>query len=617
MWGKIRSQLRATMHQADFILAAAVMGLVLLLVLPLPPFLLDLLLCLNLVFSVMVLLLTLYVKQALEFSSFPAALLFLTLYRLGLNIASTRMILTRGEAGDIIWTFGEFVTEGHVGVGLILFALLTIINFVVVTKGAGRVAEVAARFTLEALPGKQMSIDSEMNAGLIDQEEAKKQHVKVQQEAEFYGAMDGASKFVRGDAIAGMIMICVNIVGGLAVGLFASEMSLQESWNLFTKLTVGDGLVTQIPALLVSVGAGIMVTRCSAQSLGEALSQQLFHHPKVLGGTGATLLVLGLVPGMPFLVMGPIAAILLIYARVLAKQKHETVISTQRRHLSIEVEVGARLASRVAHVKEQIQRKLEVLELELGIHLPPLAIRDNLELSPSVCEIKIGGALAGRDRVGVEELAHRITEVVAKNSHEFLCRQDVSRMLEQARKVDAAVVNELVPKKMSVGELLAILQNLLKENVPIRNFTTILESLADALTQGVTGRDSDLLTQRVRERLARGISDRFFGPDRKAYVITLDPKVEKMIDVSATDPMSQQQRLRPHVIENMAQQVIALREKYQGTQVVVITEAALRSRLKRLLERSLPDLPVLAYSELAQDVTVESLGTVTKEVLLP
>lgn len=618
MWGKIRDQLRVTIHQADIILAVAVIGIILLLILPLPPFLLDLFLCLNLVFSVMVLLLTLYVKQALEFSAFPAALLFLTLYRLGLNIASTRMILSRGEGGDIIRTFGEFVTEGHVTVGLILFALLTTINFIVVTKGAGRVAEVAARFNLEALPGKQMSIDGELSAGLIGQDEAKLQHQKVQQEAEFYGAMDGASKFVRGDAIAGILMICVNIIGGLAVGVFIKGFSFSQSWNLFTKLTVGDGLVSQIPALLVSVGAGIMVTRCSAQSLGEALNQQLFHHPKVLAMTGMTLLFLGFIPGMPLLVMWPIAACLLVYAWVLGKETIEKGEQASTSMGGIEVEVGANLAKRVVQVKEQIQHQLKELERDLGIRLPPLAIRDNLKLAPSICEITIAGALAERERVSLEDLAHKITQVVSSHCHEFLCRQDVSRMIEQARKVDAAVVNELIPKKISLGEVLAILQNLLKEGISINNFTAILESLADTLSQG-GDKDCDALTQKVRERLSRGISDHFFGIPRTAYVITLDPKIEKMIEVAISDQFSTQQRLRPHVIENIANQlrVLQFKGKECGGRAVVVTESNLRARLKRLIERNLPDLPVLAYSELAHDVKLQPIGMVTKEALLP
>lgn len=614
MWGKQDPGFQ----QTDVILAVAVIGIVLLLVIPLPPFFLDLLLCINIVFSVMVLLLTLYVEQALEFNAFPSALLFLTLYRLGLNIASTRMILTRGEGGHIIQTFGEFVTQGHVGVGLILFALLTTINFVVVTKGAGRVAEVAARFTLEALPGKQMAIEGELSSGVIGQEEAKRQQEKIQQEAEFYGAMDGASKFVRGDAIASVLITCVNILGGLVLGCCIHHYSLSESLSLFVKLTVGDGLVSQIPALLVSVGAGIMVTRCGGQSLGKALGQQLFHHPKVLAITGVALLVLGCVPGMPLLVMGPMAAILLLYARVLTKQqRHEQKGVVIRRMHVIEIGLGVNLSRRVHQVKERIHRELQALEIGMGFTLPPFSLQDNIALAPSAFEMKISGILTAHERTDLTDLAGKISATVARYCHELLCRQDVVHMVEQARKVDAAVVNELIPKKISIGDVLAVLQNLLKEQVSIRNFTLILEGLADALNRHPQG-DCDFLTQAVRERLGRGISETLFGMHRIAYIITLDPKVEQMLEVTmAPSSMQTHERMRPQLIENIARQLLELQQaaRLVGGKPVVITQAPLRLRFKRLIEGQMPDLPVMAYSELARDIQLHTIGMVTKESL--
>lgn len=312
MKGEWGNRLRLMSRHTDAILGAGVVGLVLLLIIPLPPLVLDALLCMSIVFSVMTLLLTVYVENALEFSVFPSVLLFLTLFRLGLNVASTRMILLRSEAGDIIHTFGNFVIQGNGVVGLILFVLLTIINFIVVTKGAGRIAEVAARFTLEALPGKQLAIDSELNGGLINQNQAKEERKKIGAEADFFGAMDGASKFVKGDAIAGVIIILVNLMGGLVIGIGVKGMPWQGCWTTISRLTIGDGLVSQIPALLVSVGAAMMVTRAGGGSLGKTMPRQIFHQPKVLMTTGIFLVFMSLIPGMPVWVILPMSLALFL-----------------------------------------------------------------------------------------------------------------------------------------------------------------------------------------------------------------------------------------------------------------------------------------------------------------
>lgn len=598
---------KANLQHSDAILAIGVIGLVLLLVIPLPPLILDALLCLNIAFSVMALLLTLYVENALEFSAFPTMLLFLTLYRLGLNIASTRMILTRAEGGDIIHTFGNFVTQGHVTVGLVLFALLTIINFVVVTKGAGRVAEVAARFTLEALSGKQMSIDGEMSAGMLTGEEAKERRKKVTEEAEFYGAMDGASKFVRGDAVAGLIITCVNILGGFFVGLLVKKYSLVECWNLYARLTVGDGLVSQIPALLVSIGAGVMVTRASSGSVGKMLFRQIFNYPKVFLITAITLLCLSVVPGMPLFIIVPIAVTLLGYSLYLFKEEKRPELPQKSKPL--ELRLGVKVVSHAENLKGELTRIRKSVESSLGITLPPIQITDSAALLPNHFAVVVGGDIASEERAGeFEQIVVRVEKLIAKRAFELLTRHDVAQMLEKVKRFDRSLSLDL---KLSLGQMLKILQNLLKEEISIRDFTSIVEILAESEEE-----DLDLLTQKVREGMARKITRQYFGETKTAYVITLDPKVEQMIQAAMT--FSSQERLRPKTVENIAKQLHELSAQVlkNGHQPVVLTESKARYRLKQLIEKELPDLPVLSYGEVTSDVKVHSVGMIKTDVLI-
>lgn len=614
--GGFLARLRHAFGHADAVLACGVIGLVLLLVIPLPPFLLDALLCLSIVFSVMALLLTIYVENALEFSSFPSLLLFLTLYRLGLNIASTRMILTHGEGGDIIRTFGSFVTHGNLTVGIILFALLTIINFIVVTKGSGRIAEVAARFTLEALPGKQLAIDGELSSGLISQEAAKKEREKVSQEADFYGAMDGASKFVRGDAIAGLVITFVNIVGGLIVGLTLQGLSWETCLTTFTRLTVGDGLVSQIPALLISVAAGIMVTRASSGSLGKALTTQVFHHPKVLFIVGVTVLVLGFVPGMPFLVMLPISAVFLFSGYVQLKDKGKKEESVERPSTlslfvhPIEVELGYQAVLLADPLLQRLTGIRKCVASHLGVRVPQVHITDNAELSGTAWRIRIKGITTASGR-GAElpQLVAKLTEVIEMHAHELLTRQDVAQMIQDVKRVDSAVVEELIGKKMSVGQVLKVLQALLVEGVPVRDFVTILEILADH----AKGDESDLeaLTEAVRRGLSRGISEEFFGKTGIAHVIMIDPKVEQILDVSKG-------KIRPAMVDKLARSLLQMTQEAnkRGVKPVVVTHAEARAKLKRLIEKQFPELPVLSYKEVTHDVEFREIGTVSNEVLI-
>lgn len=611
-WG---SRFRTLGRHTDAVLAIGVIGLILLLIIPLPPLLLDTLLCISIVFSVMALLLTIYVENALEFSAFPSVLLFLTLFRLGLNISSTRMILTQAQAGDIIHTFGVYVTKGSILVGFILFLLLTVINFIVVTKGAGRIAEVAARFTLEALPGKQMAIDSELTSGLISHEDAKRERKKMANETDFYGAMDGASKFVKGDAIASLIITCVNILGGFVVGMAVKKLSWQECWKTMTCLTIGDGLVSQIPALLISIGAAIMVTRASSGSLGKTLPKQFFHHPKVMLISGGALLFLSFVPGMPMVVMVPTSMVLLLIGylqtRHLQPREKEFPLYKEGRLFvhPLEVQLGYQIVLFAEPLQEQVSEIRHQIMAHLGVRLPSVAISDHAELSPTGWRILVRGVrvASGRDPE-FAFLVRKLKELFETYVHELLNRQDVAQMVQEIKNYDSAVVDELIPKKLSIGQILKVLQNLLKEKIPIRDFVTILEVLAD---HG-RGENSDLdqLTEEVRRGLSRGISEEFFGKTHTAHVITLDPKVEQMLDASKGS-------LRPKAIDKLSRSLTQLNEKAkkQGLKPVVVTKGCARASLRRVIENQLPELHVLSYQEVASDVELQTVGVVSNEVL--
>lgn len=588
----------AILGHSDALLAIGVLSIILLLIVPLPPLLLDLLLCLNIVFSVMVLLLTLYVENALEFSSFPSLLLFLTLYRLGLNISSTRMILTKGEGGDIIQTFGSFVTENNTLVGLILFALLIVINFIVITKGAGRVAEVAARFTLEALPGKQVAIDSEQQMGLLEPEEAQKKREKISKEAQFYGAMDGASKFVRGDAIAAIVITLVNIVGGFIVGFFVKHYSWQECWRTFTCLTVGDGLVSQIPALLVSIGSGVIVTRASSECLGQSLTKQMFNHPKVLLFSGILVLLLSLVPGMPLLVMIPIGGTLLLYAIFLLRNHN---VLEQKVSSLIEIKLGVNLLSLANELHAALPSIRKNIQKKVGIHIGKITIIDSVEISPNSYSLYLRGTKIHQGRKGkLEEILSQLEQAFEIHAFELITRQDVATLIEEVRRRDAAVVQDL---KITHGQVFTVVQKLLRERIPITDFVSILELVASHATSPF---DVEITVEKVRSGLVHAITEKFFGEKRLAHVVTIDPKVEKMLDVSTT--------LRPRTMDQIAQTIEKLIQEHQDA--VVLTASYSRRSLRQIMEKRLPHLPILSYSEVDTDVELRSIGSVAKEVLL-
>jgi len=696
MFESFAKQLGFINRHSDAILAIAVMSILFLLMLPLNPSLLDLLISFSIFFSIVTLLVTLYSPEPLAFNAFPSFLLFLTLYRLGLNIASTRMILTEGHAGEIIKTFGEVVTGGNAFVGFLIFLLITGINFVVITKGSGRVAEVAARFTLDSLPGKQLAIDADVNAGLINEQEAKKRRDRVMAEADFYGAMDGASKFVRGDAIAGMVIILVNTVGGFIVGMVMKGMNWSEVVKVYITLTVGDGLVTQIPALLVSVGAGIIVTKtANKENLAESFRKQVFSNPKVLTITSCMLFVMGLIPGMPFLVMGPLAAVIMLYSYVVSKAQEEAISEEEvgsgitkgsragglRRGEEVEkilfidpmeVELGNGLDALVDNnpadnLVKRVSRIRREIASELGVVVPAIRIHDNPMLNYEMYSIKIKGdevangslrlnsflamdtgavtnKLSGIETVEpafglpalwipasekefasesgylvtdpLTVLSTHLIEIIRANAHDLLNRQEVAKLVENAREHAPAVIDELIPMKISLGQLLRVLQNLLRERISIRDIVSILEILAD--TAGTT-KDVDVLSEYVRQGLSRSISKQYMTSDQSLYSITLDPKLEQvLIDSIQKTEMGKNIIVHPLTMDKILGETWSLMQIafQQGIQPVFVTTATLRPYFRRLIERSLPGLPVLSMNEIVPEIRVFNLGVVTPEVLV-
>ncbi len=670
---------------SDVAVAVAVVMTVIMMIVPVPPEILSFLLILNLTLSLLILLVSLFTQDPLDFSVFPTLLLIMTLFRLCLNVSSTRLILLNAYAGEVIQKFGSFVIGGNPVVGFIIFLILIIIQFIVITRGAERVSEVAARFVLDAMPGKQMSIDADLNAGLITESEARARRQKIQQEADFYGAMDGASKFVRGDAIAGLVIVVINILGGFLIGLVQKGMSFQQALQTYTVLTVGDGLVTQIPALLISTSAGIIVTRAAAEaSFGIDVSKQLFGYPKALGIAGGILVVLALL-GLPPLPLLFVAGILGSLAYTLdrsfkeAKRREEEKTRAERAEEAkkpehvfslvqvdpLEVELGYNLIPLVdskqgGDLLDRIVMIRRQCALELGFVLPPVRVRDNIQLPPSSYVIKVKGAEVGRGELVLDHylvlgpdvqekvegikardpafglpavwvpaarkeeaelagytvvepsavLATHLTEVVKNHAHELLSRQDVQNLLDHVKKDYAAVVNELYPELLSLGEIQKVLSNLLREKVSIRDLVTILETLADYAR--VT-RDPDILTEHVRQALGRQIIEQYLEGN-KLYVLTLDPHVEKAIregiqktehgSYLALDPGKTQLLL--NALRGQVQRMIEA-----GHQPVVLCPPVVRLHFRRLVERFLPNVAVISFNELQPNIQVEAVGMVS------
>ncbi len=676
--------MRRINQYSDVYVIFGVVMIIVIMILPLPPFMLDILLAVNISLALLILLLTMNVSEALEISIFPSLLLITTLFRLALNISSTRLILLRGVAGQIIVAFGNFVVGGNYVVGFVIFLILVIIQFIVITKGSERVAEVAARFTLDAMPGKQMSIDADLNSGLITEDEARNKRRTIEREADFYGSMDGASKFVKGDAIAGIIITLINIVGGLAVGMGQRGLAFDQAVSRYTLLTVGDGLVSQIPALLISTATGIIITRAASEgNLGQDFNRQLFSNSKVLGIAAVVLFAFGFVPGLPFFpffLLGTFAALTVFFNRQAQRdiseqaeiqheqeemeesKKPENVLSLLQVD-QVELEIGYSLIPLVdtdqgGDMLERITMIRRQCALELGMVVPIIRIRDNLQLSPNGYAIKLKGIEVGEgelmvshylamdsggvskqvtgiatkepafglDALWVDEetrekaemagytvvdppsvLATHLTEIIRAHAHELLGRQEVKTLLDGLKEEYSAVVTELVPDLLSIGEVQKVLQNLLREGLPIRNLLTILETLADSAT---VAKDIDYLTEYVREALARQIS-RLYIENKVLSIITLDQGWEESI-ASGIDHSDRgiTISLDPRLLQKLFYEINQCLEENALPYPIILVSPTIRMALKRLTERSIPKLIVLSYNEIVPDIQVQAMGTV-------
>jgi flagellar biosynthesis protein FlhA len=672
---------------SDVFMAMAVVGIVVFMVMPLPTLMLDLLLSFSIMFSLIILLASMYVQHPLELSSFPSILLLVTLFRLALNVASTRIILLHGNegtlaAGKVIKAFGGFVVGGNYLVGIIVFLILVAINFLVITKGAGRIAEVAARFTLDAMPGKQMSIDADLNAGLITEKEARARREIIAQEAEYYGAMDGANKFVRGDAVAGIVITLINIIGGLAIGVFQKDMSFANAAQNYTLLTIGDGLVSQVPALIVSTAAGVIVTRAGADSsLGSEIASQILIQPKAIAVAAGVLFGFALVPGLPtvpFLILSVLSGGLAYsisrsvkeatrMEEELAAQKQKAVPAGQFDALppldTLAIEVGygliplvdieqdGQLLDRIKSLRRQIAR-------ELGIIVAPVHIQDNMQLKPGEYSIMLKGNEIARGELmtnyylamnpnatdekieGIETreptyglpalwikeeakenalakgftvvdlatvLTTHLSEIIKRNCHELLGRQDVQQLLDTLKETHPKVVEELVPNLLPLGGVVQVLQNLLREQIPIRDLLTILETLAD---WSPATKDLDILTEHVRHALARTITKMHLTPAGNIAAITLGHSLEVKISeaLQQTDHGSFLS-LDPSVVQNIVNHLAASLEKMASLnyQPVVMCSAQIRYHVSRLVNRFLPHVVVLSYDEILSNVEIQSI----------
>ncbi len=683
---------KAKFYQSpDMLMAVGIISILAIMIVPMAPFLMDLLLSFSIAISVIMLVTSVYVKKALEFSSFPTMLLLITLFRLSLNVATTRIILLHGAetgtaaAGEVIHSFGDFVVGGNYAVGIIVFAILVVINFMVITKGAGRVAEVSARFTLDALPGKQMAIDADLNAGIINEEEARRRRSEIAREADFYGAMDGASKFVRGDAIAGIIIVFINIIGGIIIGTLQRGMSIGDAAQTFTLLTIGDGLVSQIPALIVSTAAGIIVTRAGGQSdLGSELGKQVFSQPKALYAGAGVMATLAVLPGLPFIPFIILASGFTLMGnkfskanRVLAEEEHKAKEKEKNKKEPekienllgidpLELEVGYGLVNLVDGEKngdllERITGIRKQFAMEMGLVVPPLRIRDNLELKPGDYQVLLKGVAVatgslmvghmlamdpgnvtevikgiptkepafGLDAMWISShdkdkanyagytvvdlstvIATHLTEIIRQNCSELLGRQELQTLLDGLKQTAPKVIEDLIPGLLSTGVVLKVLKNLLKENVSIRDLRSILEAMAEMAPHQ---KDPNLLTEHVRTALARSITKKLVGFDGNLTLLTLDKGVEESIasGIIQTD-QGPQLSLDPEFVRQFVSQLNeqASQMLSETNQAVVLCSPLIRMHVKQLIDRFIPNVIVLSHNELTPSVNIRSFGTV-------
>lgn len=680
-------------RNSDVMMGLAVMSVLVVMVIPIPAMMLDLFLTFNITFAIVILLVGMYVLRPLDFSAFPSILLLATLFRLALNIASTRLILLHGNegisaAGNVIKAFGSFVVGGNYVVGLIVFIILVVVNFVVITKGAGRIAEVAARFTLDAMPGKQMSIDADLNAGLIDEDEARQRRKEISRESEYYGSMDGANKFVRGDAIAGIIITFINIIAGFAIGVFQNGMSFADAAQNYTLLTIGDGLVSQVPALIISTAAGIVVSRAGADSdLGSEISNQLFMRPRVMAVAATVLFIFGIIPGLPtvpFMMLAVVTGLIsfLVYQtgikRAEKEKEEEQALESEEEPQEpdsfkplppldilgleigyslislVDVQQDGELLNRIKSIRRQIAQ-------EIGIVVPSVHIQDNMQLKPGEYRILLKGNEVGRGDLmtnhllamnpgvaddsirgiptteptyGIDALwikeQHReeaiakgytvvdlatvmtthISDVIRNHAYELLGRQETQNLLDSLKESHPKAIEELVPNLISLGGVVKVLQNLLKEQVPIRDLLTIVEAMAD---WAPVVKQLDILTEHVRQALYRTITQQYLTPENELMVVTLGHPLERRVAeaIEHTDHgefLSIDPQLAQLAMKNLAKEL----EKFgpMNLQPLVLCSAQIRTHFKKLIDRFIPNISVLSYDEIIPNVKMQSIGVV-------
>lgn len=676
------------MKKTDLTLGMYLMTAIIFLIIPMPAFLLDILLALNISISMIILLNALFSKEALNMSSFPSILLFTTIFRVSLNISSAKLILTTGNPGNVVATFGDFVGGGDLIVGVIVYIILVLVQFIVINKGSERVSEVTARFTLDAMPGKQMAIDADLNTGAITDVEARERREKIQEESTFFGAMDGATKYVKGAATAGLIITGINFIGGIAMGMFRQGMELMDAMDRYTILTIGDGLVSQIPSLMISLATGILVTKVSKDAdMGEILLKQLFSIPKVLYLVGVSMILLGIFTplnsvvftayGLAFIVSGRTIASRLEVAGIEHEVSEEESTADEIRRPEnvasllqvdpIELEFGygiipladtnqgGDLLDRVVMIRRQVA-------LELGCVVPMIRLRDNIQLKPNQYVIKIKGIPVSEGEIlfdhymamnpgYVEEeisgiptfepsfhlpalwitesqreraeslgytvvdppsiIATHLTEVIRNNIGDLLTRQDVQNLINNITESNGALISELIPKLLGIGEVQKVLQNLLREGISIRDLVTILETLAD---YSPTTRDADVLTEYARQGLKRAISNKYFPDNETTSVVTLDPKIEQEImgSVKQTEQgtyLTLDPEKTQDIIQSIGEEITKLENL--GKNPIIITSPIVRMYFKKLTSDYYKDLIVISYNEIESNVELQSVGMVT------
>ncbi|MEH7356584.1 flagellar biosynthesis protein FlhA [Neobacillus drentensis] len=675
------------MKTKDVSVLIVVILIVAMMIIPLPTILLDFLLIINISLSLLILMVAMNTKEPLDFSIFPTALLIATLFRLALNVSTTRSILSNADGGKVIETFGSFVVGGSPVVGFVVFLILVVIQFIVITKGSERVAEVAARFTLDAMPGKQMSIDADMNAGLISDQEARARRKKVEQESDFYGAMDGASKFVKGDAIAGIIILIINVVGGFIIGMVIHGMGFAESASTFTLLSVGDGLVSQVPALLISTATGITVTRAASDgTLGSDIMKQLFHYPKLLYIVAGTIVILGIFTPIGLFLTLPIALLLVFGAysmqKALQKEEQQNELVENDRQVedisspekvvnllqldTLELEIGYGLIpladqKQGGDILDRIVMIRRQFAIELGLIIPTIRIRDNLQLTPNQYVLKFrGNKIAagevyldhflamnqGGDNEEIEGIhvtepafglpatwvnidvkqkaelmgyiiidpssviATHLTEVLKKYAYQLLGREETKELIENLKETHPNLIEEVLPNLLSIGDIQKVLQNLLREQISIRDLATIFETLADFANYT---KEPRVLTEYVRQSLTRQITEQY-ADEGVIHVLTAGATLEKGISdyIQQTEAgvhyLSMDPQMSRKITEELQQQIERVIQT--GSQPIFLTSPSIRMYLKQFVDKIMPTVPVLAYTELEPDIEIQSIGVV-------